>query len=101
LVSGLQNPAFEGDEPIEDSASRVFSRQSTRSTLVSPTASTRLMSTIQATEMGEKTALNSDRLSPIWIKQCIGDIIPPNAVKARVEKLCRGVWDTVMGPDDG
>lgn len=41
------------------------------------------------------------RLSTIWVKQCVGDVIPSNAVKARVEKICNSVWDTVVGLDEG
>ena len=40
-------------------------------------------------------------LSPTWVRKCVGESIPSNAVKARVERLCAKVWRTVIGREDG
>lgn len=42
-----------------------------------------------------------DGLPQFWMKQCVGDAIPHNAVKARVEKLCWKAWEVAFGTHDG
>lgn len=42
-----------------------------------------------------------DGLPQFWMKQCVGDAIPHNAVKARVEKLCWKAWEIAFGTNDG
>jgi hypothetical protein len=89
---------LEGDEASELMV--LSRRQSTRSTLISPTDNRILMSSLIPTPtFDEKDVSTSNRLSLVWIKQCVGDVIPPNAIKARVEKLCRNTWVSVMGND--
>jgi hypothetical protein len=39
-------------------------------------------------------------LNPAWVRKCVGEAIPSNAVKNRVEKLCHKAWEAVMGPDE-
>ena len=40
-------------------------------------------------------------LSPTWVRKCVGESIPSNAVKARVERLCSKVWRSIIGREDG
>lgn len=83
-----QVPPQSFNKPRSQSQGQVFSRQSTRSTF-------------EDLDLKRNSDTSSDRLSTIWIRQCVGDVIPSNAVKVRVEKICKSVWDTIMGLDDG
>jgi len=37
----------------------------------------------------------------LWIKQCVGDSIPSNAVKSRVEKMATNAWNITVGSLEG
>lgn len=48
-----------------------------------------------------RNGISWDGLPQFWMKQCVGDAIPHNAVKARVEKLCWKAWEIAFGTHDG
>ncbi|CAG7834181.1 unnamed protein product [Allacma fusca] len=43
---------------------------------------------------------SSVELNSIWVRKCVGEAIPSNAVKNRVEKLCYKAWHAIMGSEE-
>lgn len=102
LIPGLPNMAVEESE-LESLPSLTDCTNTGSNTELSKEISTSVAISPPSVLSTRRNVGNSswDGLPQFWMKQCVGDAIPHNAVKARVEKLCWKAWEIAFGTHDG